>query len=104
MPSQAEPIAPPEPGISPDASAQSERDPGYLVVCWNDPVNLMQYVTHVFRKVFGWDREKARRHMREVHEQGRSVLVREAYEQAEFHVHELQSYGLQATVEQDAPE
>ncbi|MFM8877740.1 MAG: ATP-dependent Clp protease adaptor ClpS, partial [Verrucomicrobiota bacterium] len=57
------------------------------------------YVTHVFQQVFGWGREKAQRHMLEVHEQGRSVVMREGFEQAEFHVHELQKYSLTATLE-----
>lgn len=76
-------------------------EPGYLVICWNDPVNLMDYVSHVFQKVFGWNRQKAEKHMMEVHEQGKSVLVRESLEKAEFHVHQLQSYSLQATMERE---
>ena len=73
--------------------------PMFLVICWNDPVNLMVYVTHVFMKVFGWNRQKAEKHMLEVHEKGRSVLVREGAEKAEFYVHQLQGYKLQATME-----
>lgn len=72
-----------EPLVAPDQEnetrARDELEPGYLVVCWNDPVNLMDYVTHVFQKVFGWDRQKA-----------------------EFYVHQLQKYTLQATLERDA--
>lgn len=74
-------------------------DHGYLVICWNDPVNLMTYVTHVFQRVFGWNRTRAEKHMLEVHEKGRSVLTRETLERAEFYVHRLQSYRLQATLE-----
>ena len=73
--------------------------PMFLVICWNDPVNLMVYVTHVFMKVFGWNRQKAEKHMLEVHEKGKSVLVRESAERAEFYVHQLQGYKLQATME-----
>ena len=95
-----------EPLIVPDqekeTSTKDELEPGYLVVCWNDPVNLMDYVTHVFQKVFGWDRQKAERHMMEVHMKGKSVLARESLERAEFHVHRLQSYTLHATMERDA--
>ncbi len=76
-------------------------DPGYLVICWNDPVNLMVYVTHVFQVVFGWQRQKAEHHMLEVHNKGRSLLARETLERAEFHVHQLQEYGLHATMERD---
>jgi len=72
---------------------------GYLVVCWNDPVNLMTYVTHVFQSVFRWPRQKAQFHMLQVHEQGKSVLVRESLEKAEHYVHQLQQYSLHATLE-----
>ena len=75
------------------------HEPGYLVVCWNDPINLMTYVTHVFQTVFGWPRQKARFHMLQVHEEGKSVLVRESLEKAEHYVHQLQQYSLHATLE-----
>ncbi len=84
---------------TPAEKARETREPGYLVIVWNDPVNLMPYVTHVFQTVFGWDRKRAERHMQEVHEQGKSVLVRESFEKAEFYVHQLQKYSLQATLE-----
>ena len=71
----------------------------WRVVVLNDPVNLMSYVVMVFKKVFGFDETKARKHMLEVHQQGRSVLIREGAEKAEFYVHQLQGYKLQATME-----
>ena len=77
----------------------SKLDPGYLVVVWNDPVNFMDYVTHVFIKVFGWSRQRAEKHMMEVHQKGRSVVAREGFEKAEYYVHQLQGYHLQATME-----
>jgi ATP-dependent Clp protease adaptor protein ClpS len=80
---------------------KSKLEPGYLVICWNDPVNYMEYVAHVFQKVFGWGREKARFHMLQVHEQGKSVLVRESMEKAEHYVHQLQKFTLHATMERD---
>ena len=76
-------------------------DRGFLVICWDDPVNLMDYVTHVFQKVFNWPKAKAERHMLQVHNQGKSVLVRETFEKAEHYVHQLQGYGLQATLEME---
>lgn len=96
-----EPLVLPE--ITPDEQTESRTalEPGYLVICWNDPVNFMQYVTHVFRRVFGWPKEKAEKHMLEVHEKGKSILVRESLERAEHHVHQLQSYALHATMEPD---
>jgi ATP-dependent Clp protease adaptor protein ClpS len=51
--------------------------------------------------VFGWQRQKAEFHMRQVHEQGKSVLTRESMEKAEFYVHQLQKYTLHATMERD---
>ncbi len=91
------------PETIPDHQTDSKvsLEPGYLVICWDDPVNLMEYVTHVFQIVFGWEQEKAQKHMLEVHEQGKSVLVREGFERAEFYVHRLQKYTLQATMERD---
>ncbi len=80
---------------------QSGFEPGYLVICWNDPVNFMDYVTHVFQVVFGWPRKKAEFHMLQVHEQGKSVLTRESMEKAEHFVHQLQKYTLHATMERD---
>jgi ATP-dependent Clp protease adaptor protein ClpS len=84
-----------------EEESKSGLEPGYLVVCWNDPVNLMQYVTHVFQSVFGWTRKKAEFHMLQVHEQGKSVLTRESLEKAEHYVHQLQKYSLHATMERD---
>jgi ATP-dependent Clp protease adaptor protein ClpS len=91
------------PGIRRDEKTDSSTDlePGYLVICWNDPVNLMDYVTHVFQIVFGWQRQKAEVHMMQVHNQGKSVLARESMEKAEFYVHQLQKYSLHATMERD---
>jgi len=80
---------------------KSGLEPGYLVICWNDPVNYMDYVTHVFRVVFRWTRKKAEFHMLQVHEQGKSVLKRDSMEKAEHYVHQLQKYSLHATMERD---
>jgi ATP-dependent Clp protease adaptor protein ClpS len=80
---------------------KSGLEPGYLVICWNDPVNFMEYVTHVFQVVFGWPRKKAEFHMLQVHEQGKSVLAHESMERAEHYVHQLQKYSLHATMERD---
>jgi ATP-dependent Clp protease adaptor protein ClpS len=100
----ASPVELPLPTIEiiPEEQTQTTREPGYLVIVWNDPVNLMPYVTHVFQTVFGWERKKAEKHMMEVHELGKSVLVRESFEKAEFYVHQLQKYSLQATLERAA--
>ena len=96
-------VADASPQILPELDSQSRTglEPGYQVVCWNDPINLMDYVTHVFQTVFGWDLQKAKKHMLEVHHEGKSLLVREGLEKAEFHVHQLQKYHLHATLERD---
>ena len=80
---------------------RSDLEPGFLVICWNDPVNFMDYVTHVFQTVFGWSKSKAEHHMLQVHNQGKSVLTRESMEKAEHYVHQLQKYTLHATMERD---
>ena len=95
------------PEILPDLEQEQQTkdtpslEPGYQVVCWNDPVNLMEYVTHVFQTVFRWNKKKAEYHMLQVHEQGKSVLVRDSLEKAEHYVHQLQQYSLHATMERD---
>lgn len=96
-----EPLVLPETEKDEKTETREEREPGYLVICWNDPVNFMQFVTHVFQKVFGWDKEKAEKHMMEVHEKGKSVLTRATLERAEHYVHQLQGYSLHATLEPD---
>ncbi len=97
----AQPEARPEITRESEEKSKSGLEPGYLVICWNDPVNLMTYVTHVFQRVFGWTRKKAEFHMLQVHEQGKSVLTRESMEKAEHYVHQLQRYSLHATMEPD---
>jgi len=98
----ANPEVLPKPGIDAETGEQTELDSGYLVICWDDPVNLMDYVTHVFQTVFGWSRARAERQMLQVHKEGKSVLVRETKEKAEHYVHQLQKYSLHATMERDA--
>ena len=102
MPKTLEPEVLPGEITTPKDESKRTREPGYLVICWDDPVNPMDYVTHAFQKVFSWDRPKAEKHMWEVHERGKSVLTKESFEQAEFYVHQLQKYSLQATLEPEA--
>ena len=100
----AAPVPTEAPRIDRSEKPQSEEslEPGYLVICWDDPVNLMDYVTHVFQVVFGWTKKKAEFHMLQVHNNGKSVLLRESLEKAEHYVHQLQGYSLHATLERDA--
>lgn len=73
----------------------------WKVVVLNDPVNLMSYVVMVFKKVLGFDETKARRHMLEVHEQGRSVVWTGLREKAEAYAFTLQQWHLTAILERD---
>ena len=91
----------PDVGREEKTGSRTDLEPGWLVICWNDPVNLMTYVSHVFQTIFGWNRQKAEFHMLQVHRQGKSVLARTDMEKAEHYVHQLQSYSLHATMERD---
>jgi ATP-dependent Clp protease adaptor protein ClpS len=70
------------------------------VIVWNDPVNLMSYVVFVFMKVLAFPKEKATKHMLEVHHQGKSCVATETKEKAELYHQQLQSFGLTVTIEQ----
>jgi len=78
---------------------KTEPDLPWNVVVHNDPVNLMSYVTMVFQKVFGYSRERAERHMMEVHHKGRSIVWCGNREPAEHYVQILHGYLLMATIE-----
>src|SRR6266487_766252 len=82
-----------------ETRGEEELDLPWQVVVHNDPVNLMTYVTMVFQRVFGYPREKAERHMLEVHQKGRSVLWSGVRERAELYVQQLHSHLLLATIE-----
>lgn len=83
-------------------SATALRPEGvWRVVVLNDPVNLMSYVVLVFKKVLGFDESTARKHMLEVHEQGRSVVWSGLREKAEAYVFTLQQWHLTAVLEPD---
>ena len=89
----------PTPAVRPETEVQ--LDGRWRVVVLNDPVNLMSYVVLVFKKVFGFDETTARRHMLEVHEQGRSVVWAGLREKAEAYVFTLQQWHLTAVLEPD---
>ena len=88
-----------EPTIEKETRSEEDLDVPWQVVVHNDPVNLMSYVTMVFQKVFGYPREKAERHMLEVHQKGRSVLWSGMRERAELYVQQLHGHLLLATLE-----
>jgi len=72
----------------------------WLVIVWNDPINLMSYVTYVFQKLFGYSRDKATKLMLDVHHKGRAVVTSGPRERAELDVGRLHEHGLWATMEQ----
>ena len=82
-----------------ETRSEEDLDLPWQVVVYNDPVNLMSYVTMVFQRVFGYPREKAERHMLEVHQKGRSILWAGMQEPAELYVQQLHGYLLLATLE-----
>ena len=88
-----------QPVIEHETKEEQALDMPWQVVVHNDPVNLMTYVTMVFQKVFGFTREKAEKHMLEVHRQGRSIVWSGMRERAELYVQQLHGYLLLATVE-----
>lgn len=71
----------------------------WSVIVLNDPVNLMAYVTMVFKKVFGYSQAKAETLMMEVHTQGKSIVWTGSREKAEFYVQQLHAWQLQTTME-----
>ncbi|MEU7991692.1 ATP-dependent Clp protease adapter ClpS [Rothia amarae] len=71
----------------------------WQVIVWNDPVNLMSYVTYVFRSYFGFSKDKAHRLMMQVHEQGKTVVFTGSREEAEKHTQAMHGWGLWATLE-----
>ncbi len=91
------------PGVFTDADTGTETETStdrlWNVIVWNDPINLMSYVTFVFQKLFGYTLQVATRHMLEVHQQGKSLVATVEREKAEHYVGRLHQYGLQATLE-----
>ena len=85
----------------PDIEVRTERDVPWIVIVWNDPINLMSYVTWVFQKVFGFPRTEAERLMMDVHTKGKAVVANGPRERCEAHVATLHGYGLWATLQQD---
>ncbi|WP_163509315.1 ATP-dependent Clp protease adapter ClpS [Fodinicola acaciae] len=99
-PAGATATAEPDAVVFEDTTA--EADPPWLTIVWNDPVNLMSYVTYVFQKVFGYSKQKATRLMLDVHQKGRAVVSRGSHDEMEADVAKLHAYGLWATVSRDS--
>ena len=86
----------------PDLDSIVDEDQPWVVVVWNDPINLMTYVAYVFRKLFGYSEEKATKLMLDVHHKGRANVASGTRTEAERDVHRLHSHGLWATMEHDS--
>jgi ATP-dependent Clp protease adaptor protein ClpS len=95
-------VATPERSITakPEEETEVVLDQPWNVIIHNDPVNLMSYVAHVIRKLFGYDEKESTRLMLQVHELGRSNVWTGAREKAEHYVRELHAHQLLATIEQ----
>ena len=96
--------------LTPERQATEERqsdsladpDRPWITIVWDDPINLMSYVTHVFMTVFGYPKAKAEKLMLDVHRRGRATVASGTRERMELDVHTLHGYGLWATLEQQS--
>ena len=93
-------VAPAEVDL-PQSADKPTSDKPWVTIVWNDPINLMSYVTYVFQHVFGYPKKKATKLMLDVHHKGRAVVAAGAREAMEHNVEVLHGYGLWATVRQD---
>jgi len=95
------PLRVPEPGeLEPDRDVGPDKP--WLVIVWNDPVNLMSYVVWVLQKLFGYSREKATKLMLDVHHKGKAIVSHGTKEKAEGDVARLHAHGLWATMQHDS--
>jgi len=85
----------------PSIDEQTADERPWVVIVWNDPINLMSYVTFVLQKLFGYSLEKATELMLDVHQKGKAVVASDSRERSEMHVFRLHEHGLWATLEHD---
>ena len=97
----AMPTAAPTEVKEPEIGQDVTEDRPWVVIVWNDPINLMSYVTFVFQKLFGYSREKATKLMLDVHYKGKAVVSSGTREKAEIDVFRLHEHGLWATMQHD---
>lgn len=84
-----------------DTRESTAPDVPWITLVWNDPVNLMSYVTYVFQRLFGYDEATATKLMLDVHHKGRAVVSHGTRERMEHDVARLQAHGLWATLQRD---
>jgi ATP-dependent Clp protease adaptor protein ClpS len=94
----AAPLPAPTRQVDPDLGEDSVADVPWQAIVWNDPVNLMSYVTYVFQKLFGFAREKAHKLMLQVHYEGKAIVASGPRERCEADVARLHAHGLWATL------
>jgi ATP-dependent Clp protease adaptor protein ClpS len=85
----------------PSGEDVAKPDRPWIVIVWNDPINLMSYVTFVFQKLFGYSHQKATKLMLDVHQKGKAVVSGGTREKAEFDTFRLHAHGLWATMQHD---
>jgi ATP-dependent Clp protease adaptor protein ClpS len=85
----------------PEVDEQVDQDRPWVTIVWNDPVNLMSYVTYVFQQYFGYAKEKAEKLMLDVHHRGKAVVSNGSREEMERDVQAMHGYGLWATLQHD---
>jgi ATP-dependent Clp protease adaptor protein ClpS len=91
--------ATPGPALEDELRERAAPAPRWIVIVWNDPINLMSYVTYVFQKLFGYSHPHARRLMLQVHHEGRAVVSSGTKERCEHDVSRLHAHGLWATMQ-----
>lgn len=96
------PVTTPTEVDEPSTDEHIDPDRPWLVIVWNDPINLMSYVTHVLQKLFGYNREKATALMLDVHHKGKAIVADGPREKCELDVFRLHEHGLWATLSQEA--
>ena len=87
--------------VEPDIDETVDVARPWVVIVWNDPVNLMSYVVFVFQKLFGYSKEKATKLMLDVHHKGKAAVSSGNREKAEIDVSRLHAHGLWATMQRD---
>lgn len=87
--------------VDPNTDDAVDIDRPWIVLVWNDPINLMSYVTLVLQKLFGYSLEKATELMLDVHHKGRAVVSSGTRERSEFDVYRLHEHGLWATMQRE---
>jgi ATP-dependent Clp protease adaptor protein ClpS len=95
------PLTAPSEVRQPVDDAAVDPDTPWVVIVWNDPINLMSYVTFVLQKLFGYPLEVAEKLMLQVHYEGKAVVSNGPREKAELDVFRLHEHGLWATMQQD---